>query len=212
MTVYRPSAEMLSSYAAGAVSPGIALLVEAHSEQAPDSRANLAELQALGGELLASQPGVEMDVGALDSVLSRLGDLPDGRRPSAGFTSGPLPQAVVDAVGVGFEQIPWKFRLPGLSEYRFEGFEDETVSLIRARPGVRIPQHTHEGHEATLVLTGALRDGDVVYRRGDISLNDESDDHCPEIVGEELCHCLAVVTGSLRYTGFFSRALNYLAE
>lgn len=203
---------MLMSYVSGSVSPGIALLVKAHAEQVPDSRADLSELQAFGGALLSSTPAEAMSETALSSVLGKLDQLETAPAQRVARDPGPLPQAIADAIGVDFQDIPWKWRLPGLAEYEFDDFDGETVSLIRAKPGTRIPQHTHEGREATLILTGALRDGDIVYHRGDISLTDERDDHRPEIVGDEVCHCLAVVSGSLRYTGFFSRALNYLAE
>lgn len=212
MTVYRPSTEMLTSYASGNATPGLALLVRAHAEQSPDSRVALDALESAAGALFSTGPEAAMSSGALDCVLSRLDDESDALISRRELENGPLPRTVIDAVGIDFDAIPWKFRLPGLHEYKLEDYDGESVSLIRARPGVRIPQHTHEGREATLVMTGALRDGETVYRRGDISVNDETDDHQPEIVGDEVCHCLAVMSGSLRYTGFFSRALNYLAE
>jgi putative transcriptional regulator len=122
-----------------------------------------------------------------------------------------LPAPLRERLGCGADSVRWSFRLPGLSEHRMDGFEGEAVSVLRARPGVRIPAHTHSGAETTLILTGQMRDGGQVYSRGDVSSADEDDDHCPEIVGTEICFCLVVLSGKLRFTGLFGRALNLLS-
>ncbi len=73
---------------------------------------------------------------------------------------------------------------------------------------MRILQHTHVGDEATLVLTGSMRDGDRLLSRGDVAFADQNDDHHPEIVGDETCVCLVVLSGPMRFTGPVGRALN----
>lgn len=144
--------------------------------------------------------------------------LADGRSMGeAAVFPRPLRSALEESLGraVGADRagrIPWRFRLPGLSEHEFKGYGAEHVSLLRARPGVAIPQHTHEGVELTLILTGEMTDGDTVYRAGDVAICTEDDDHHPRITGTETCLCLVVMDGGLRFTGRFSRALNLLAE
>ncbi|MEM7507910.1 MAG: ChrR family anti-sigma-E factor [Pseudomonadota bacterium] len=213
MPTYNPSTELLADYAAGAASPGTSLLIATHLTQAPESRAKVSELEAVGGAVLSQEPAAEMRPDALDKALAML-DAPCDADASEPATNGesPLPRPVMEALGLTFSEIPWKFRLPGVSEYEFDGFGEEKVSILRARPGAALPQHTHKGCEMTLVMTGALQDGEEVYRAGDLAVNDEDDDHRPQIVGEEICHCLVVMNGSLHFTGTFSRALNFLGE
>ncbi len=91
--------------------------------------------------------------------------------------------------------------VPGVLEHRLDGFPGEEVRLVRADPGCRILQHSHSGDEATLVLTGALRDGTQVFTRGDLSLAGAQDEHSPEVVGSETCVCLLVLSGPLRFSG-----------
>ena len=143
----------------------------------------------------------------LDAIESNSRPEPDfvGIGPDAG---SPLPNPVRERVGMPIEDLRWRFLLPGLAESRIEGFENEEVSLLRARPGVRIPGHTHSGDEATLILSGQMRDGHRVFRRGDIAFADHHDDHHPEIVGNETCVCLVVLSGRMRFTGPLGRALN----
>jgi len=204
--------DILRSYAAGATSPGVALLVSTQMAQAAEVRASVERFERMGGALFALSREAEMSEGALGAVLDRLDDDEDGQVGPPPLDAGPLPQPVMAAVGRDFDRIPWRFRLPGVSEYRIPGFGSESVSLLRARPGSSIPQHTHEGQEITLVMTGAMQDGARVFGAGEVSINDEDDDHKPRIVGTEICHCLVVMSGALRFTGRFGRALNLLAE
>lgn len=214
MPVHLPPEEMLADYAAGTMSPGLALLVASHLTHAPQSRAIVEDAERVGGALLGELEPEAMSEDALDAIFGRIdapSDAPEVQHDRAD-RNGPLPGAVIDAIGMPFDQIPWKFRMPGVSVFDLEGYGDETVQLLRARPGVTVPQHTHEGTEFTLVLKGTLLDEGVAYHEGDLAFNDEHDDHQPRVIGSDTCYCLIVQQGALHFTGRFSRILNYLGE
>jgi putative transcriptional regulator len=203
--------DILAAYADGSLSDGMSLLVASHLTFCPSCRDQVRRLETIGGALLREADPVEPGPECLARALARLDKAEAAVGPAlADDPQSPLPAPLRARVGVPSEEIRWAFRLPGLSEYRLDGFDGEEVSLLRARPGVRILSHTHTGDEATLVLTGALRDGGRVYERGDVSLANASDDHHPEIVGNEVCICLVVLSGPMRFTGPVGRALNFL--
>ncbi|MEL6769278.1 MAG: ChrR family anti-sigma-E factor [Pseudomonadota bacterium] len=215
MTTHLPPTELLAEYASGSANPGLNLLLASHLTYAPASRRQVEALESIGGALLADEPAVTMSASALDRAFSAIDD-DAGAEDELGeaATRAPvLPRPIRDHLGGRDEDsLPWKFRLPGVSEYVLPGFEHEQVSLLRARPGAGIPQHTHEGTEITLVLSGALSDGGRVLGPGDVAVNTDEDDHRPKILGDETCYCLIVMDGGLRFTGTFSRALNLIAE
>ncbi|MFK7942935.1 MAG: ChrR family anti-sigma-E factor [Paracoccaceae bacterium] len=213
MSIHVAPDELLAEYAAGAATPGVSLLVAAHLTQVPGSRERVEMLESMGGALFADEPPEDMPSDALALTMSMLdmdeeiADVSERAQPGS-----PLPSVVTDALGTDFDNIAWKFQLPGVSAVDLDGFGEENVTLLRAKPGSKVPQHTHEGSELTLVLQGCLSDGGIEYRKGDIAVNDEHDDHCPHITGDEICYCLVVQQGNLRFTGRFSRVLNYIGE
>lgn len=209
-----PSDHILADYAAGALPPGMSLLVASHLTFCPESRRRVADLESVGGAFLASDTTGTIAPPALEGVLARL-DAGEAEEPAPRLNEAKpsvLPAPLRKALGMTEHEIPWKFRLPGLSDYDAEGYDGEEVGLLRAKPGAPIFSHTHSGVEATLVLSGAMQDRGQVYRRGEVTLATEEDDHRPRIVGDEVCICLVVMTGELRFTGPFSRALNLFAE
>lgn len=205
--------ELLAAYAAGRTTPGLTLLCRAHIAMSPDAASMVAAYESLGGALLLSEPTDGTPAMDYDALLARL-DEDALAAPAAAPTDdeSPLPHAVTSALGMKFEDIPWRRRLPGIAEHVLAGYGGERVSLLRARPGSAIPQHTHEGAELTLVLAGALWDGGKIFRPGDVAIAGPEHDHHPEIIGDDICYCLAVLDGGLRFTGRFGRALNFLAE
>lgn len=216
MAQTHPTTDMLMGYAAGTLSDGWSLMVASHLTFCPECRRRVETLECVAGALLQGSEAVEVATPSLDTVLSRIAATPQEAAPgpSAPIDAMPpaensvLPAALRARLGGDETSISWRFRIPGLSEHVLDAEGGESVSLLRARPGVRMLAHTHGGDEATLVFSGAMKDGDRVYRKGDVALADEADDHRPEIVGEEVCYCLIVMSGSLRFTGRFGKMLN----
>ena len=211
MTLAHATPELLTAYADGSLSEGLSLLVASHLTFCPACRRRVARLEAFGGALLCDGASVAPAPACLAGALARIGCDEAGHEvpePPARIAGSPLPAPLRARLGFEAEAIRWRFLLPGLSEHRLQGFEGEEVLLLRARPGARIPQHTHAGVEATLILTGRMRDGDREFARGDLALADETDEHRPRIEGSEPCMCLVVLTGPLQFTGPVGRALN----
>ncbi|MEO1293490.1 MAG: cupin domain-containing protein [Pseudomonadota bacterium] len=200
--------DLLMGYASGTLSPGMQMLCAAHLEISGEASDTLALGEEIGGAFLKSMPTAGVVPLDFDALTARIDAQASEAEP---IGSQPLPDAVKSALGMRFDEIPWRFRLPGLSEYVLEGFDGERVSLMRARPGAAILQHTHEGDEATLILAGALKDGDRVLRRGEISLAGPDHHHHPEIHGDEICYSLAVSQG-VRFTGTLGRAINLFLD
>lgn len=131
---------------------------------------------------------------------------PPAPRPARAL--GPLPAPLGAVLGADFHALRWRNLLPGVAEHVIAEAHGEKIALMRVKPGCGAPQHTHEGRELTLILTGAMRDGDRVYRKGDLADANHEDNHHPKVEPGEICHCLVVQTGKLRFTGAFGRVLN----
>ncbi|MEM9231229.1 MAG: ChrR family anti-sigma-E factor [Pseudomonadota bacterium] len=209
VTVAHPTKEQLAAYASGAQSEGMSLLIASHLTFCPQCRAVVEQYEALGAAVMMSAADVsEIEVPSLEACMAKLDVLGGQTEPVADHGSPmPMPlRSVLDHTPI--DDLNWKFRMPGLHEFELDGFEGEHVSLLRVRPGTGMLHHTHEGEEATLILTGEMEDNGTVYRKGDVALADHNDDHKPRVIGDEICYCLIVMSGNMRFTGPVSRALN----
>ncbi len=207
---YHPDPETLAEYAMGALAPGMELLVSGHLTFCPSCRSRTTSYEVLGGAALGDATQLDVSAPSLETTLAML-DEPVPPVPS-GATAGHsvFPAALRSFVHQDEESINWTFRLPGMYEHELSGFGTEAVSLLKAKPGAKMLSHTHDGEEATLILSGQMQDGSRVYRKGDVAQADHDQDHTPEIIGDEMCICLIVMSGKMRFTGYLGRALNVL--
>lgn len=198
--------ELIVAYVTGSAPDGVALAAAAHLTYCADCRRTAEAHEAIAGALLAET--TSEDAPDIASVMDRLDEGGASVRPTK---PGPLPAPVAAAVGIDFDAIPWRFRLPGVYVHEMSNSDGDDVSLIKVRPGAAIPSHTHEAEELTVVFQGELEDGDTTYKAGDISVADASVDHKPRAGGDTACICLAVLSGGVKFTGAFGRALNLFA-
>lgn len=200
MANHHPDESLLIEYAAGSLSEAKSLLVATHLALCPACRKAVEDGEIVGGALLQSSA---YTVNAGDPREPVTGS---GARDvqQAASDRGPLPAPLRDYIGTPFADIKWTPVWRGLAEYPLPGF-GQGVRLLSIPGGGRMPRHTHEADELTLVLQGAFGDVTGHYARGDVATADPSIDHRPRADAGEQCICLAVEDGALRLTGWTGR-------
>ncbi|MDX1705550.1 ChrR family anti-sigma-E factor [Pseudidiomarina sp.] len=83
----------------------------------------------------------------------------------------------------------------------------EVLNFIYMGTGAQVPEHTHRGTEATLVINGVFVDESDEYRDGDFVLLDGQHKHTPQTQQED-CLTLATLDAPLQFTSGISRLLN----
>jgi putative transcriptional regulator len=209
----RPSDEILMAYASGNLAQGPALVVAAHLSLCPASAERVHQFEAAGGVMLEQGSVAELAPDALEKVLARLdasspsqvlppvrhlADMPDGL-----VLPSPLPQ---------YDIGKWKFLAPGVqwSSIGKGGARRNRPMLLRSKPGMVLPEHTHNGVEYTLVLKGSLHDAQGDYFPGDLIVADASLEHEPAAGPGEECVCLAAVDGRLQLKSLLGRLVQPL--
>ena len=198
---HHPSEAILADYASGALADGPSLAVSAHLESCSSCRRAIRLFEAVGGELLEETAPAAMNADALALALARI-DRPAPQPPPAVLRAGPeglrLPRALA-ARGVG----PRRFVAPGywVAPVPSNSPDGWRTYLLRAPAGGSVFHHGHNGAEYTVVLRGAVLDGEDHYKVGDFSECGEDDDHQPGAEGSGPCICLITGQGGLRVRG-----------
>lgn len=193
---------LLARYVAGTLPKPVAVLVAAHLELCPDSRMLVRALEASAGDLLEAEDPLPLTAhkAMLNAVLASLGDR-TGQDEARKQPCAVMPRVLRDFVGYTADTIPWKTKLPGFREYDIGDIDGCHVSMMWIKPGRKMPAHTHDGMELTLVLDGAFSDTKGRFGRGDISIADDSVDHRPMAENDRACIAFAVTDAPLRMTG-----------
>ncbi len=211
MTVtHRLGAEWITAYTAGGLSEGQSLFVASHLAFLPDSRQTIAAAEAIGGVLLEELMPEDMAPDALVRTLARLDETvpPMTGAPRPSVRSAVLPEPLQSWLGCDVDDLKWGFLGPGMRKAMlWRGGHDERLWMLRAKPGVRIPRHGHNGTELTLVLSGSITDQHGTFRRGDVEETDGKDLHGLTAGPDEECICLAITEGPVRFEGLIARLI-----
>lgn len=194
----------MARYVAGRLPEPVRVLVEAHLALSPKSRPLVDLLEAAAGdELEAVKP---INLSGRDEALAAIFGRPEFKsnvQPQA--TDSIMPSVLHRFIGSGISDIAWKTKMPGYREYLIGEFDGCEANLLWIKPGRKMPSHTHEGSEITLVLDGAFSDVNGRYGRGDIAIADDSIDHRPIAENDRPCICFAVTDAPLKLTGSYTQ-------
>jgi putative transcriptional regulator len=193
---------LLARYVAGTLPSPVNMAVGAHLELKQDNRDFVESLEALAGETVEAMPAA-----AVSDRENRLDKIFSHEQEPQTHTSvserGMIPSSLAALVPHKIDTIPWRAKMPGYKECALGVIEGCEVNLLWIRAGRKMPAHTHEGSEITLVLDGAFSDSRGRYERGDIALADEDVDHSPIAENDRPCICLAITDAPLRLTGSY---------
>jgi putative transcriptional regulator len=191
--------EWLLSYAAGALNPGRSLMVASHLAYHDDLQQKVATADAIGGSVLESLQGAEVSDDVLNQLMSRLDDAVVPEIKPVASTSGFLPAPLQNFIDGDMSSLNWRFMGPGMHNARlWNGPNDERLWLLKARGGIMVPEHGHNGEEWTLVLKGSYQTKLGQYGAGEIDIVNDDIIHQPSIDPDEECICLVMTEGPIR--------------
>ena len=206
---HHPSEETVYSYAAGALPAALALVVGCHLQYCPQCRALAAKGEALGGDLLSSINQKPLSEGRRESMMALLDASPAQQAETLApqKTETEVPNLLRKLVGHDdFDSLPWKSIVPGMKQIDLKLGEGE-AKLLRIAAGKKMPVHSHQGNELTLVLQGGYSDRLGKFNAGDFAELDGSVEHQPVADADEDCICLAGMDAPLAFKGMIAKML-----
>jgi putative transcriptional regulator len=209
MSRHHPKNTTLAEFAAGTLDEGRSLVVASHLAMCRECREFVAALEEAGGQMLAGIEPVAMMPGAAARALALLDETASNEAQSARKpVVTPVWQPEQKSI-LGYELGPWRWVAPGLHHrvVKVPAEGGTRVFMLKAAPGLRIPEHSHTGTELTCVLSGAFIHEGGRYAAGDCDDADQEIGHSPVIDDGEECICLVAMEGQIRLTGTLGRLI-----
>lgn len=215
MANYHPNDELLMSFSAGQLPNALGLMVACHLDNCPACREKVKTYESLGGDILAACEEVEVSSSLLDKTLAMLDTAEENIVAPALFKEAAneklssIPKPLRRFITKDYDDLEWTGMSKNIREFLLNIDDDQyTTKLFRIKAGHELPEHTHEGNEFTLVMSGSFSDRTCDYKEGDFILADQSTIHQPRASKDQDCICLAVMDAPLKMTGVFGRMLN----
>ena len=211
MITHHPGEELLLDYASGALAEAAALAVACHIALCPKCRAEASQMESIGGASIAEIEPEAISADRLTETLALLDSVESEpvTAPELAADDGVLPYPLRRYLPSGLDALRWRKRRNIVDMAALDiapaGF---ITRLMRIRPGMAVPDHSHRGNEFTLVFAGGYSDGDDHYERGDFQTADASVDHRPVADDGEGCFCLVVLDAPMRLTGRIGRLVD----
>lgn len=198
---HHPDLASLMSCSAGSMPEPLAAVMATHVSMCPECRVELGRMERIGTVLFNSLPPAE---------ISR----PPARGEDEGqATSGRLPDEVIEVLRPTGRKLAWRRLGPGLwfLPIPLSGNGGGRLHLVKAAPGVAMPEHGHTASELTIILDGAYTDEIGTFRVGDVEDLDDSVEHRPVACPRQGCICLTAMQGRSRFKGWLARLIAPLA-
>ncbi|MFT2098497.1 ChrR family anti-sigma-E factor [Marinomonas sp. 2405UD66-6] len=223
MTLYHPSIEMLTDYAAGSLPLAHSLCVSAHLEHCRECQQQVRKLEMVGSHLFDQAVTDHHHLNSLkESLLKKLtqaeskqdeevlqATIEPKTTEEKFWDNYKIPNSLRQFISNSYEELNWMRLSPS---FKIATLHNEKggaqIALTRVKAGSHMPHHAHTGEEITLVLEGAFSDESGVYRKGDFISRDASHKHKPIVTKDAECICLTVLDAPIEFTGWLARLLN----
>ena len=201
--------EWLASYCAAGLSRAKRLLIACQAAMKPELSARLDTMDNVGGLLLESAPSEAVSDDFFAGVMDRIDAEPESAteqtrdvdEPSPVHRPDWMPLPLADFIERNKINLRWKKRGFGIEQARLLSDDGEELYLLKARPGMKIPEHSHNGEEWALILQGGYHVGPEGYVVGDLHQEDEETTHSPVVDNDEhACITLVAVEGKLKFS------------
>jgi putative transcriptional regulator len=211
---YHPDIAILLDYANGKLAPAISIAVGLHQSQCKTCQQKVADLETIGGDTMAAV-NAPIKLSTAESFEKLFSLVSDQEQTETSDQLSDLAVAKDDQAILNqlanrdYASFQWQRLTPKISKAVVPLKQGQhQVQLLKFSANAKIPKHTHNGKEITLVLEGDFSDHLDNYPRGEFIVQDQKMEHQP-IAGADGCICLAITNAPLKFTGVFGSLLNW---
>ncbi|KCZ82603.1 anti-ECFsigma factor ChrR [Hyphomonas adhaerens MHS-3] len=198
--------DWLAMQSAGSLSPFKQLLLTCQADINPRLRDAITSNDHVAGAMLESAKPAALS----DDFLTRLNTRLDADLPVQSEANGEtrdedgrpewMPAPLADYIRRSGSRLKWRSAGLGVQRARLgRNRRGERLYLLRAKPGLPVPRHSHSGQEWTLVLAGGYKSGSQQFVAGDLHQEDEGCMHDLRIDDDGPCISLIVDEGKLKF-------------
>lgn len=204
--------DVITDYARGALSPAKHVMLACQSEISDCVAVRVAFQENVAASLIEEGPSENLSPLFMGNVLAVLPPQDSGKVVAPHDPAdGLAPKSLRHMLGHGLNEMKWKSLVPGVAVHDIMGNrktkDGERLYLLRAKGGMKMPEHSHNGEEWTLILTGSYTVGEKRFTRGDLHIEDETETHSPHIDEGEDCICLVMTEGPLEMQGWLPKVV-----
>jgi putative transcriptional regulator len=203
--------DAITDFAAGNLSPAKHAVMSCVVELNPKAAKKAAFETDVAATMMSDIRPVPLSPLFIGETLAKL-PTRGSYRPAANDTPRErfAPKPLRDLMGgQGLRDIEWKSLIPGVAVHDVLGNrrtrDGDRLYLLRAKGGISMPVHSHNGEEWTLILSGSYLADGRIYSRGDLHIEDETTEHAPQISEGEDCICLVMTQGPLKMKSWLPR-------
>lgn len=204
--------DAITDYALGALSPAKHVMLACQSEISDAVAERVAFQEDLAASLIEDGASQSLSPLFMGNVLANLPPQESANENKASEASyGLAPKSLRHMLGHGLKDMKWKSLVPGVAVHDIMGDrktkDGDRLYLLKAKGGMKMPDHSHNGEEWTLILTGSYTVGDKRFTRGDMHIEGEDEIHAPHIDEGEDCICLVMTQGPLKMQGWLPKVV-----
>lgn len=202
--------DAITEYATGTLSPAKHVMLACQREISSAVADRVAFQEEIAARMLEDGKAQALSPLFMGNVLAALPAQEGKSAPiMADPANGLAPKSLRHMLGHGLKDMKWKSLVPGVAVHDILGNrktkDGDRLYLLKAKGGMKMPDHSHNGEEWTLILTGSYSTGDRHFTRGDLHIEDETETHAPHIDEGEDCICLVMTQGPLKMQGWLPK-------
>lgn len=209
MTLWHPSSDQLIEFSCGVGSSAMNITLAAHLHYCADCRRQVNEYESTAAVIFEHQNSPALADDGFAKLMARIKTLPKERALALPSSPTRFPPVVEKLIAHDTESLGWQKPMKNLRVSRL--LTDEAgliLGLHHMKAGCRVPQHTHRGHEISLVMEGGFSDQMGSYGVGDFIYLSTEHHHSPQADADGDCWLLSVVEAPVKLTGPFGWILN----
>jgi len=208
---HHPKSDTLASFASGTLDEAFSIVVATHLGLCRECTTIVHDFEALGGACLENLEAESINKDVLKSFWLKAGKQEPEPFQVQESCSTPNPIGSIGPLSTlinsDLDQIPWRMAAPGIRQFIIEakGIRKNSLRIFKISAGTKIPLHSHQQNELTLILDGAYKDKNGTFNVGDLADFDSDITHEPEAIGEKPCICLIATNAPLQFKSIIGK-------